>query len=83
MISQEKGTWAKKLQGAIKHTNYNLDKSMGLLGNDIEGALRQSIINTNEPPNSAKTIEKKGFNKPLIDTSLMIKSITSEVLDGR
>lgn len=82
MIAKESPTWGKKITGAIKYTNFNLDQSMGMLGLDIEGALRQSIINTNSPPNSAKTIAKKGFNKPLIDSGLMIKSITNEVVNG-
>lgn len=79
MIAKESPTWGGKLVGAVKHTNFNFKKSMELLANDVEGALRQSIIETNDPPNAPYTIEKKGFNKPLIDTSLMIKSITSEV----
>ena len=81
MISKESPEWGKKLEGAIKFTHHDLEKSMSILGLDIEGALRQSIRDWQTPPNSPKTIERKGFNKPLIDTSLMVKSITSEVVN--
>lgn len=80
MIAKEKSTWSGKVTKALKFTHYDAKRSMEFLGIDVEGALRQSIIDTNEPPNSAETIARKGFNKPLIDTSLMIKSITSEVV---
>ena len=79
MIANEKPNWGKKLNGVLKATGYDVNQSLSMLGMDIEGALRQSIIDTNDPPNSAATIAKKGFNNPLIDTSVMIKSITSEV----
>lgn len=80
IISSESPNWGKKLEGAIKATHHDLDKSMAMLGLDIEGALRQSINGWQTPPNSPATIERKGFNKPLIDSSLMVKSITSEVV---
>lgn len=79
MISKESPTWPEKLTKAVHFTHYDFKKSLELLGMDVEGALRESIRDWREPPNSQKTIERKGFNKPLIDTSLMIKSITSEV----
>lgn len=79
MIASENPNWGEKLNGVLKATGYDLNQSLSMLGMDIEGALRQSIIDTNDPPNSVATIAKKGFNNPLIDTSVMIKSITSEV----
>ncbi len=79
MISKESPTWSGKLTKAVHFTHYDFQKSLELLGIDVEGALRESIRDWKEPPNSPETIAKKGFNKPLIDTSLMIKSITSEV----
>lgn len=82
MIAKESSTWGKKLTGAIQHTHYDLDQSMGLLGENIVGALTQSIRDWQTPPNSAKTIARKGFNKPLIDTGLMSSSITKEVKNG-
>ena len=80
MIAKEKSTWGDKLTRGIHYTKYDFKAAMKFLGEDVEGALRQSIIHTNEPPNSAETIARKGFNKPLIDTSLMMDSIRSEVV---
>jgi hypothetical protein len=48
----------------------------------IAGQLRESIIKTNAPPLSPRTIARKGFAKPLIDTSHMINSVDYEVRFG-
>jgi hypothetical protein len=41
--------------------------------------LQQSIRDTNDPPLAQATIARKGFAKPLIDTSVMINSVDYEV----
>ena len=80
MISKESSQWGKTLTGFLQITHFDVEKSMEKLGEDVEGALRQSINGWQTPPNSPATIERKGFNKPLIDTSHMIKSITKNVV---
>ena len=80
MISKESPTWGKTLTGFLHFTHYDVEKSMNNLGEDVMGALTQSIRDWQTPPNSPKTIERKGFNKPLIDTSHMIKSVTKNVV---
>ena len=46
----------------------------------MSGDLTMEIKLTNEPPNSPRTIKKKGFNKPLIDSGIAFNSVTSEVI---
>jgi hypothetical protein len=82
MIAKESPTWGKKLAKIAKATNYDGAQSLGIMGRDIGGALRQSINELVTPPLSPVTIKKKGFDKPLIDTTQMINSITSKVNDG-
>lgn len=45
------------------------------MGDGIRGQLQTSIRDWTTPPNSPDTIAKKGFNKPLIDTSHMLNSV--------
>jgi len=62
-----------------KATNYDGKRVLSLIGEDIEGALRQSINEFQSPALSPTTVDRKGFSKPLIDTSDMLDSITHEV----
>jgi hypothetical protein len=52
------------------------------LGQEIAGRVRESINTLMEPPLAQSTIDRKGFDKPLIETSLMVKSVEHEVVEG-
>lgn len=45
------------------------------LGQYVQGLIQSQIINTYDPPNSPATIKRKGFNKPLVDTGVMLASV--------
>ena len=38
--------------------------------------IQESILSWDTPPNAPMTIERKGFNDPLIDTKVMLKNVT-------
>lgn len=80
MIASESPGWGAKLAGAAKFTNYDGVRAMSLLGEDIAGALQQSIATWQDPPNAKSTVERKGFNKPLIETSHMQNSVGYQVI---
>ena len=79
MIAEESGTWAGKMAGLAKKYNYDGATVLALMGEDINGALKQSINNLTSPPLKPSTIAAKGFDKPLIDTSVMLNSTTYKV----
>lgn len=79
MIAKESDTWPKKMAALAKAMNYDGAKVLAVMGEDIAGALKQSINDLQSPKLADSTIDQKGFAKPLIDTSHMINSITSEV----
>lgn len=78
MIAKESPGWGVKLAGVYKAT-HDGEKALGMMGLVIEGELKQSINDLTSPPLAESTIARKGFSKPLIDTSHMINSITSVV----
>lgn len=80
MINAEKAGWGAKVAAQLKRTNYNADRTLGIMGEDIKGALAQSITDFATPALAESTIERKGFEKPLVDTGHMLNSITYEVL---
>lgn len=79
MIAAKSKEWPKAMAGVFKSTNYDAAKTLAITGEAIAGQLRQSIIDTNAPPLSPATIARKGFAKPLIDSSVMINSVAYEV----
>lgn len=79
MIAAESPTWPDKMAKLAKGTNYDGPRVLALMGEDIKGALQQSINDFTTPALAESTIEAKGFAKPLIDTSHMRNSIAIEV----
>jgi len=94
MISAESPTWAGKLATQIKSSNYDGDKALARMGEDIGGGLVQSIRDFTTPALAMRTIlarasgEKHGaiksgtIAKPLIDTAHMLNSVSYQVDDG-
>lgn len=56
------------------------DDALAQMGLILEGYIAKSIRNGNWAPNAPSTIAKKGFNKPLIDSALMLQSLSSKVI---
>jgi hypothetical protein len=79
MIKNKSDQWPEGVKNALIATNYDAEKALDIVGAAIAGQLRQSVIDTNDPPLKPATIRRKGFAKPLIDTSVMINSIDHEV----
>lgn len=79
MIAAKQDEWPKAIADLLVDNDYDSAIALGRAGAAIAGQLRQSIIDTNTPPLSPITIRKKGFEKPLIETSHMINSVDFEV----
>ncbi|KMO33906.1 hypothetical protein VQ02_19905 [Methylobacterium variabile] len=75
MIADKSSGWPTSLAATLKTTNYDPKAALGLMGEGIKGQLQQSILDLTSPPLSPKTIARKGFDKPLIDSSVMINSV--------
>ena len=80
-ITQNKSQWAKHAASVLKAHHYDVPLALGLMGEVVKGQLIDTIQNFNQPPNAASTVAKKGFNKPLIDTGALWRSIDYQVVD--
>lgn len=80
MIAKESKHWGDDVGQLLLMHDYNAETALNLLGEDIKGALKQSINDLTSPPLAPSTVERKGFEKPLIDTAHMINSIDCEVV---
>lgn len=79
MIAAKQNEWPAAIAGVFKASNYDAAKTFDIVGAAIAGQLRQSITDLMSPPLAASTIRRKGFDKPLIDTGHMLKSVDHEV----
>lgn len=79
MIAAKSKDWPEAVGRLLIANNFDAQRTLEQAGEAIAGQLRQSIHDTNSPPLKPATIRGKGFAKPLIDTSVMINSVSSEV----
>ena len=80
-VSEQKKNWVLSVQNLMKMHN-DPKRVMGLIGVHMQEQIVQSINTWSDPPNSAYTIAKKGFDKPLVERGIMMRSIKSEVGEG-
>lgn len=79
MIKEKSKEWPAAIGNLLTKNDYDAEKVLRLAGEAIAGQLRQSIVDTNEPPLAPSTIARKGFAKPLVDTGNLLNSIDYEV----
>lgn len=76
-VSNNKKNWVLSIQNLVKM--HEPEKAMGLMGEHIKDQIVQSIIGWSEPPNAPYTVKKKGFQKPLVWSGQLSRSISYEV----
>lgn len=77
-VSDQKKNWVLSVQNLMKMHD-DPKKVMGLMGEHMRGQIVQSINTWTDPPNAPYTVKMKGFNKPLVDQGIMMRSISFEV----
>lgn len=79
MISEKSPEWPDEISKILVATGYDGKATFSLMGERIKGQMQESIRNFSEPALAESTIRKKGFDKPLIDTSVMINAVDYQV----
>lgn len=80
MIAKESPEWPAKIAMLARTSGKDAEGVLRLMGEDIQGALIQSINEFTTPPLAASTIKRKGFDKPLIDHAIMLNSTGYRVI---
>lgn len=81
-IAERGKSWGETLGDSLKATGMDANKAMALTGEVIKDDVVSAIVAFSDPPNAPSTIAKKGFNKPLIDTGVMQRSVDYDIKDG-
>src|SRR5260221_7472341 len=79
MVAKHKDEWPGAIAKLLKANDYDAKATLEQAGDAIAGQLRQSIVDLIDPPLAPSTIARKGFSKPLIDTSVLLNSVTHQV----
>jgi hypothetical protein len=74
MVAEKSPEWPVQMAQLAKVTGYDGPRVLALMGEQIEGDLKESINKFTDPPLAPSTIKAKGFDKPLIDTAHMVNS---------
>ncbi|MCM6996538.1 hypothetical protein M8N42_02745 [Enterobacter asburiae] len=82
MISEKSPEWPQDIAKIAEATGYDAETMLGMMGEHIKGQLQGSIRDLMEPSLSPVTIARKGFSKPLIETSHMLNSVDYDIKDG-
>lgn len=69
----------ENLLSEIYQGNLSVNSSMKKVGDEVKENMKSAIVEFDTPRNAPATIQKKGFDAPLIHTGLMLREINSKV----
>lgn len=80
-IAKESAAWGDKLSKALVYYNYDGALALRALGQSMRDDLEATIQRWDSPRNADSTIARKGFNKPLIHNSIMVRAPDFELVE--
>ena len=81
MIDENSPNWGRQIGKLLKANGGDSEAALDAMGSVIKGQLQRSINQFTSPPLAPSTVAAKGFDKPLISTAHMIKSIDYEIAE--
>lgn len=81
MLDQKAPQWGAQAGKALKAAEFNAKVALGRMGELIQGELQGSIRDLTSPPLAPSTVRAKGFDKPLIQSGVLLRSVDFEVKD--
>lgn len=82
MIAAKSPEWGSDLSKVAMASGYDPKAFLPLMGERIKAQLQESIRELTDPALAQSTIDRKGFDKPLIDTGHMLNSVDYDIKDG-
>ncbi len=78
-IKKRSDAWGHNLGVALVKTDFDAKKALTMLGVGVKDDVQDGIRELVSPPLAESTVKRKGFDKPLIETSTMLNSVTFNV----
>ena len=79
MLAAKRGEWPKAMSDLLKDNDYDALRTLQQTGEAVAGQLRESITTFSGVPLKPATIARKGFDKQLVDTGVMLGSVSYAV----
>lgn len=79
VVARGKKQWPKQVASLLKNNDYDASATLTTMGEGIKGQIQTEITKGSFTPLKPATVKRKGFAKPLIDTSTMLNSVAYEV----
>lgn len=79
MVREKSPGWGDAIARIAKKQNFDMQKTMQLMGEGITDQLQESIVKFSGTSLADETAARKGFSKQLIDTATMVNSVAYEV----
>lgn len=76
LMNEKAGAIAKHFMQAVNSGKIEAEEVLGKMGVAATGQLQLAIRDLKSPPNSPITVSLKGSANPLVDTSLLVGSVT-------
>lgn len=73
----------KKLFQMVRDGQITMEKAADIIGAKAAAVMKNTIRDFDDPPNAPATIRKKKSDNPLVDTGLMMQSVTWDVRKKR
>ena len=73
----------KRMMKDALNNPYKLSSSMEMLAKKYKSWIQETITKLDDPPNAPSTIARKKSSNPLIDTSIMRKAVSYEIMRSK
>ena len=78
-VNDHEAEWGPQLALYLKQFDWDAEIALGAMGYVIKDQIKEAILDFSDPPNALRTIRKKGFNDPLIETGGMYDSVDWDI----
>lgn len=75
MIASKSAAWSGAITSLMQQNDLDTRAALEAMGEQIKGQLQEAIRELTSSPLAKSTIKRKGFDKPLIDSSHMLNSV--------
>ena len=79
VVARGRKTWGKAIGAILESVDYDAKKALTQMGEGIKGEVQAEITSGSFAPLKPSTVRRKGFSKPLVDTSHMLNSVDYEI----
>ena len=79
VVADKSGGWPDGISALLQSTGFDVERTLRTTGEVIAGQIKDSINNGSYAPLQQSTIDRKGFDKPLVDTGHMVNSVDYEI----